>query len=377
MILLLQSALRALLLGAAVWTLLRLLKLRDARSQTAAWTLVLTAALAMPLLTPLLERWLPGTQLPLPPAPMQAGVATTLMPKESWRAIHAAALLWLLYATGVAVMLARLATGLILSLRLYHRTTLLGDGLRIGAAVRSPMVFGHAILLPLEWQTWPEAKQAAVLAHERCHVARGDFFLQLAATLYRAIFWFSPFAWWLQRELSALAERDSDAAAVRRMGDRAGYAELLVEAARHAQGLPALVAMAKGPDIAWRVEHILTGGETETAPSAPRRAAAAACMLAAGLGFAGAHAAVPVNAAAAKPAAVAQAATPTRIAAQPAPAMPTRPTPRPAPRHHAAMPAAAPILAPAPEPEFTYNPRALLDGPTVAALPGALLVTQQ
>jgi beta-lactamase regulating signal transducer with metallopeptidase domain len=379
MILLLQSALRALLLGAAVWALLRLLKLRDARSETAAWTLVLAAALAMPLLTPLLERWLPGTQLPLPQASLAApGIgAAPLAPVRGWLAVHAAALLWLAYATGTAAMLARLATGLILSQRLYRRTMPLADGLRIGAAVRSPMVFGRTILLPLAWQSWPEAKQAAVLAHERCHVARGDFFLQLAASLYRAFFWFSPFAWWLQRELSALAERDSDAAAVRLMGDRARYAELLVEAACHAQGLPALVAMAKGPGIAWRVERILTEGVTEPTPSIRRRIFAAACMLAASLGFAGAHAAVPLETAA-RPTPIAQAATPTRIAAQSAPgvAIP-HPAPRPASRRHAAAPATMAAPAPAPEPEFTYNPRALLDGPTVAVLPGALLVTQQ
>lgn len=261
MILLLQSALRALLLGAAVWSLLRLPKLRDARSETAAWTLVLAAALAMPLLTPLLEGLIPGTPLPAAPAPVPPFGVAPAVPAH-WLVPHAAPLLWTLYVAGVAVMLARLATGIILSRRLYRRTVELAPGLRIGAAVRSPMVFGRCILLPLAWQDWPQDRQAAVLAHEQRHVARGDFFLQLAASLYRAFFWFSPFSWWLQRQLSALAERDSDAAAVRRMGDRASYAELLVDAARHAQGLPALVAMAKGPDIAWRVECILAGNDS-------------------------------------------------------------------------------------------------------------------
>ena len=379
MILLLQSALRALLLGAAVWSLLRLLKLRDARSETAAWTLVLTAALAMPLLTPLLERWLPATALLPTPAPVLRITAPTDAPSHGLMA-PAVPLLWALYAAGVMLMLARLATGLILSHRLYRRTMPLAGGLRIGAAVRSPMVFGRCILLPLEWQDWPQDRQAAVLAHEQRHIARGDFFLQLAASLYRAFFWFSPFAWWLQRQLSALAERDSDAAAVRRMGDRAGYAELLVEAAQRAQGLPALVAMAKGSDIAWRVECILAGNDNEHAPGVARRALGAVILLAASLGFAGAHAALPPKAlAAARPLPVAQQAT-QRSAATSAPAVTARPVPRPALRARAAAVsiAAAPMVAQAqpPEPEFTYNPRALLDGPTVAVLPGAVLVTK-
>lgn len=384
MILLLQSALRALFLGASVWALLRLLRLRDARSETAAWTLVLAASLAMPLLTPLLERWLPGDRLPLPAAPASTGVMAALPPAESWLAAHTSLLLWSGYALGVAVMLARLGLGLLLSHRLYRRTVPLAElsFLRIGASVRSPMVFGRCILLPAEWRDWPDAKRAAVLAHEQCHLARGDFFLQLAASLYRAFFWFSPFAWWLQRELSALAERASDAAAVQRMGDRASYAEMLVEAAARAQGMPALVAMAGGRDIAWRVDRILTGHDTETAPGAGRRLLAAGGILAVSITIAGVHAAMP-----------AQAATPLRQAqaranpAAGAPANPARaqavpiahPSPRPAAHARAAaapLPAPVAMPAPPPEPEFTYNPRALLDGPTVAVLPAALIVTK-
>ena len=353
MILLLQSALRALLLGAAVWALLRLLKLRDARSETAAWTLVLAAALAMPLLTPLLERWLPGASLPA-----TGHGAGALAPVGSFGLVaHVVPLLWTLYVGGMALMLARLATGLVLSQRLYRRTVKVADGIRIGAAVRSPMVFGRCILLPLEWQHWPEAKRAAVLAHEQRHIARGDFFLQLAAALYRAFFWFSPFAWWLQRQLCALAERDSDAAAVRRIGDPASYAELLVDEARHAQGMPALVAMANGPDIAWRVEHILTGDEAEQTPSVSRRTLAAALMLAASLGFAGAHAAAPAKALlvnlAAKP--VAAAAQPQAVATLPAPATAAR-----------ARPARQ---------EVRYDPRALLRDPKAVMVRGLLVMT--
>jgi len=388
MILLLQSALRALLLGASVWALLRLLRLRDARSETAAWTLVLAASLAMPLLTPLLARWLPGDRLLLPAAPAPAGALAALPPAETWLAAHASLLLWSGYLLGAAVMLARLGIGLLLSQRLYRRTVPLADFpfLRIGASVRSPMVFGRCILLPADWREWPEAKRAAVLAHEQCHLARGDFFLQLAATLYRAFFWFSPFAWWLQRELSALAERASDAAAVQRMGDPASYAEILVEAAARAQGMPALVAMAGGRDIAWRVDRILTGGDTESAPGSARRLLAAAGILGVSITIAGVHAAIPAQAA--TPQRLAQARTnPAAIAApgivrraNAAAAPIAHPSPRPAAHARAAAPPApAPVILPVqqPEPEFTYNPRALLDGPTVAVLPAALIVTQQ
>src|ERR1700744_1314025 len=106
MILLLQSALRALLLGASVWAVLRLLKLRDARSETAAWTLVLAAALTMPLRAPRAQRWLPGTPLPAAALPASSSFAAAA---PGWLATHTAMLLWSLYGAGVAVMLVRLA----------------------------------------------------------------------------------------------------------------------------------------------------------------------------------------------------------------------------------------------------------------------------
>ena len=100
-------------------------------------------------------------------------------------------------------------------------------------------------------------KLQAVLAHEESHIGRGDFFIQLLAALYRAVFWFSPFAWWLQARLCALAEAASDEAAIQRLDDRATYAEILVDVSRHANSLAIPVAMAKGPDIRWRVDRIL------------------------------------------------------------------------------------------------------------------------
>jgi hypothetical protein len=304
----------------------------------------------MPLLTPLLARWLPGVALPAAPLPMRRIAA---LPQAGWPVLSLA---WACYGAGAGLMLARLAAGLVLSLRLYRRTVPLAQdrALRIGAAVRSPMVFGRTILLPAEFKGWSAARQAAVLAHEQRHLARGDFFLQLAASLYRAFFWFSPFAWWLQRKLSALAERDSDAAAARRMGDPASYAELLVEAAARAQGLPALVAMAKGPDIAWRVDHILADAEPARAPGLPRRMLAAAMLLGVSLGAAGAHAAPPLPAMA-----VARLAPPLAAVPSPAP-IAAHPTPRPAAHMRAAV---------------RYDPRALLRDPRAVMVRGLLVMT--
>jgi hypothetical protein len=391
MILLLQSALRALMLGAFVWSLLRLFRLRDARTETAVWTLVLAASLAMPLLTPWLEARTPGLHLPVLGLPVQelplralpALPSASMADTDSGLFSHAAALLWGLYLTVAAAMLARLGLGLALAFRLWRRAKPVAPTLRVSPCLRSPMVFGRAILLPLEWLDWHEARRSAVLAHEECHVSRGDFFLQLAAGIYRALFWFSPFAWWLLRELCTLAESASDAAAVRRTGDRASYAELLVDVARGARDMPALVAMAKGPDIAWRVERILNGDAAERTLGGGARALAAAAVLAVSLGFAGAHTAGLAAGVTTSPATKLSAAvkTPARPGIQ---AAPIHAAALAAPAHRRAVavrresppPAPQAAVAVSEEPDVTYNPRALLDGPKAVAMPALLLVGQ-
>ena len=82
MMLLLESALRSLLLGLLVWALLKLLRLRDTATETLIWTVVLTAALSMPLLS----RYLPGLSVAIPHlsagAPAAFGTGPVLAPAK-------------------------------------------------------------------------------------------------------------------------------------------------------------------------------------------------------------------------------------------------------------------------------------------------------
>src|SRR6202021_2790285 len=84
--------------------------------------------------------------------------------------------------------------------------------LRISSKVASPVTIGSAIVLPEDYTTWDREKLRIVLAHERSHVRQGDFYLQLLASLYTALVWFSPLGWWLKKELADLAEAISDRA---------------------------------------------------------------------------------------------------------------------------------------------------------------------
>jgi beta-lactamase regulating signal transducer with metallopeptidase domain len=99
----------------------------------------------------------------------------------------------------------------------------------------SPVTIGFfrpIVILPVAWREWPAWKQDAVLAHEMAHAARRDPLVQWLALLNRAIFWFHPLAWWLERQLSMLAEQACDDAVLDRGHDAHDYAQCLLTFAR-------------------------------------------------------------------------------------------------------------------------------------------------
>src|SRR5205807_306560 len=67
---------------------------------------------------------------------------------------------------------------------------------------------------------------------EEEHARRRDSLLQWFALLNRAVFWFHPAAWWLERTLSGLAEEACDNAVLARGNNAREYAACLVELAR-------------------------------------------------------------------------------------------------------------------------------------------------
>ena len=391
--LLLDSALRSAALGLLVWALLRLARLRDVRAEILIWTVVLLAALAMPLLRLEVPA---GLALPVPhlafhSAAAAAPVATAphSLPLLVSRGVELAMVsgatalpaisgmqaLRSVYLLVAFFQLARLIAGVILTARLYRKASVpteawaQGRAIRVSAAMRGPISFGHCILLPADYASWSRTKLDAVLAHEESHIGRGDFFIQLLAALYRAVFWFSPFAWWLQARLCALAEAASDEAAIQRLNDPATYAEILVDVSRRAnsQTIPVAipVAMAKGPDIHWRVDRIL-GAKNERRLGTAARLTVVMAILPVTLAVAGAHAAIP-PATGKLPRYMVLPAHETTIAEAIHETVPA-PAPRPAPSssaHRASQVADQ-------EPDVTYNPRALLNAPDVAVIPAMM-----
>ena len=301
MLVLLDSALRSLLFGLLVWATLKLLRMRDTGTETIIWTAVLVVALSMPLL----NHYLPRLVVAVPRitvAPRQSLTALRLAgPDDSsitllWLARYGQTCLLEAYALGLVVCLTRLALGWLLTLRLYLRAVPVeadwakGRHVRTNAALKSPASLARTILVPADYADWSAAKRAAVLAHEEAHIARGDFFVQLAASIHCALFWFSPFAWWLQSKLAEIAETASDEAAIQRLNDRVTYAEILLQVARRAQPSPSIVAMAKGPFIQQRVERILSEARSQN-PSPPLRVFVIGSLTLAAFALAGAKAA--------------------------------------------------------------------------------------
>ena len=302
---LLEAALRSFALGGAVWLSLRFLRIHHPQTRMTAWTLVLMASLSMPALMHWATVTIPTYSSPpdvaVAPVSPPATTPATVQPTESLSAkigrppgaendsvsahpheassaasplaaLDWASLAMALYLAVAGGLLLRLAIGLMLTWRLSRRGHPItedwtaGSDVRLSAAVPTPVTFGTTILLPAECRDWSQTKRQAVLAHERSHVVRCDFHVLMLATLHRAVFWFSPFSWWLLNELAETAELVSDDAAIEILGDRRCYAEILLDVAESARRISAGIAMARTGGALRRVEHILAVDE----PPPPR-----------------------------------------------------------------------------------------------------------
>ncbi|HEV2223884.1 MAG TPA: M56 family metallopeptidase, partial [Candidatus Acidoferrales bacterium] len=277
-------------------------------------------------------------------------------------------------------------------------------------------VLHPVILLPTDWREWDEAKLDAILAHEVSHVARRDALTQRLSLIHRAIFWFSPLSWWIDRQITELAEEASDEAALAGGADQARYAETLLGFFAELEAAPGRIhwegiSMANGCRAERRVERILSWKGSHAmkkwlavmivavaAPlvfvagsahpllaqqdNAPKKAGN---VVKAGGPMAPALPAAPNASGVVAPAAITPAPTTPGVVAPALPAAPTEPgpgagelTPGPTPQAPSAtpVPASAPVIAPAPgAPENApIIPGPIANGPVApAALAGPVV----
>jgi beta-lactamase regulating signal transducer with metallopeptidase domain len=285
-----EAALRSFVLTALVWAILKALRLRNPQIQLTAWTIVLIASLAMPIASKLAAEVMPAAPTPQrliqslsPPhfdfpatqivtlerahdaevLPGGDRLARLVSGLRALVASSASTVALFLYWAVAGALLARLLAGLWLTWRIVRAAKPVTESwtssrdIRASDAIGSPATFGSTILLPSHYWGWSEAKRSAVLAHEAAHIERADFYIHIAASLNRIIFWFSPGSWWLERKLSILAEAASDDAAIIRLRDRPGYAEILLDVSHRSPAPRGGVAMARTGTISQRINRIL------------------------------------------------------------------------------------------------------------------------
>lgn len=286
--LMLESAIRASVLGMGAWGLLRLLKIRSPAHEWMTWLGVLIAALGMPVATPLAAQLLPD-----------ATEAVTLRswPRGLW------AVLWPAYLGVTGALLARLGVGLFMVRRVWRVATpvpsLSAGAVRVRSShhVEAPVATGAGILLPADWSRWSVEQREWVLAHERSHVARNDFHWHVLTQVYLALFWMSPVAWWLRHRITLLAEYMSDDAALEALGRPAEYAALLLEFSAGRRRGSLAVGVARRSDVPRRIERIVN-----TARHTGTRRRSSAALAIGGLAIAALSTTVPWFRVAASPA---------------------------------------------------------------------------
>jgi bla regulator protein BlaR1 len=98
----------------------------------------------------------------------------------------------------------------------------------------------------------------AILAHELCHVRRGDNLAAAVHMLVEALFWFHPLVWWIGARLVDERERACDEEVARLGYEPRTYAESILKTCRLFVESPLLcVAGVTGSDLKRRIERIM------------------------------------------------------------------------------------------------------------------------
>ena len=316
-----EPAARSLVLAALAGLTLAVVRVKSAAVRAAVWRGVLVAALAMPflaILTPSIRVPIPVPQFESPATRTAASAAQSAPIRETHNvtissdgsvrldSTNLAApsteqpsaepmrtsrpIPWFFILSGVyflvaSLLLARIFAGAALANRLVRAATPVGDVAALHklatcarkASLRMQPLLAEsesvivpvtlrvrrpAILFPVSWREWDEHKLTAVLMHEISHVRRRDTLVQSLALIHRAIFWFSPLGWWLERHLADLAEQASDEAALSCGAEQTRYAEALLGFFASLEGSRSRVwwqgvAMAKCGRVEKRIDRIL------------------------------------------------------------------------------------------------------------------------
>jgi len=191
------------------------------------------------------------------------------------------ALIWI---GGIGFLSIRLGLGLV-RVTTWRRSGLsLGDEIVANPDIDVPMTAWmgrHIVFVPSTWSSWSSDAQASALSHERAHIRRGDWFVQLGSQVACVFLWPNPVVWYLAARLRSLAEIAADDLAVAELSP-SRYAEDLLAIAQLARKTSPLVtlpmAVRSSTSISWRIQMILNHKQN-------RRAARPATIALSALAF--------------------------------------------------------------------------------------------
>jgi beta-lactamase regulating signal transducer with metallopeptidase domain len=265
----LECAVRAALMVGATAIVLYAMRVKAATARHSVWT----GVVALMLLLPIWTAWGPKASLRVlsPLAQSIANKAKAPIKISSTGVLRSTEVdpkiaVWLgAYLLGLCLLLFRLAIGTVRARRL-GRDAVLHDGVRTSSLCAAPVTVGFfhpTLIFPEHWRQWPPAQFDAVLTHESEHARCRHPLVQWLALLNRAVFWFHPVAWWLERHLSALAEEACDNVVLARGYDRRAYSEYLIDMARSVKRSGVRLSIAgmamPGSSLARRIRQILEG----------------------------------------------------------------------------------------------------------------------
>ncbi|HTW46410.1 MAG TPA: M56 family metallopeptidase [Acidobacteriaceae bacterium] len=273
----LNSLPEGLLLALSAWLLLRVLGRQNARTRFAVWIVALTGVAVLPFL---------GGGASVAHAAGIGSHAEFVVPA------FAAILFISLWIPLAAIALARVLFGL-WQVRAIRRECVeidpatlapaLRDTLRSSAAgrrvrllvsetARVPAALGFhraAIVLPA-WclREMSPAEIQPILIHELAHLERRDDWTNLLQKLVRAVLFFHPAVWWIDRRLAVEREMACDDAVLAALGNARAYAGSLVgllerSCARRGWTM-AQAAVSRAREVSQRIARILSGGAAST-----------------------------------------------------------------------------------------------------------------
>jgi beta-lactamase regulating signal transducer with metallopeptidase domain len=285
----LECAVRAALIVAAAAFVLSAMRVKAATAKHSVWT----GVVALMLLLPIWTAWGPKASLRvLPPVTQSVGNKTNapieISSTRSGRSTPVdpkLAVLLGVYLLGLCLLLFRLGLGTVRARRLL-RDAVLHDGVITSLVCAAPVTVGFfhpTVIFPEHWRQWPQAQFDAVLTHEAEHARCRHPFVQWLALLNRAVFWFHPVAWWLERHLSALAEEACDNVVLSRGYDRRAYSEYLIDMARSVKRSGVRLSIAgmamPGSSLGRRIRQILEGGSVPRISSTRMACVSVACAI--------------------------------------------------------------------------------------------------